>query len=280
MAIFSNQRYELRHMVSRMCGDLILGVVSSPASGTFVCATRDWVKPDDYFNEWIEMFCYSGTGIGTSGNPYDWDGTGGGTYTLTFKPAATLTAGDLVEMHQRFTVDEYNQAINLAIEMVASRALLNKVDESVELDTNTYQYEISTQFLYIHKIEMESSTSGVYPTYKPIDPKYWRVLRASTIELEFVKDYWSPTDGRHLRITGLASPSKLDTDTEACPVNPVYVVHQAAALLHQSRIRSSGVDSEWHSEQMKLCQAMADKVKDEDPTFNVSIGGAIPVVES
>ena len=274
MAIYSNTQIVLRHLTSRLCNDLILGTVTSPASGTFVCAETDWEKADDYFNHWIEMFCYAGTGVGTSGNPTDWDNT---SHTLTFLPAATLTAADSVEMHQRFTVSEYNDYINLAIDIVAKEALLNKVDESVTLAASTYQYEISTHFMYVYKIEMESSTSGVYNKEKPIDPMYWRILRAATIELEFVKEHWSPTADRTLRITGLASPSKLDTDTEACPLNPAYVTYQAAALLHQSRIRGGDVDSEMHSTQMGLCQTMADKVRE---TMQVSIGGAIPVVES
>lgn len=275
MAIFSNQRYELRHLTSRLCNDLIKGVVSSPASGTFVCATTDWEKPDDYFNNWIEMFCYSGTGVGTSGNPTDWDNT---SHTLTFKPAATLTAGDLVEMHERFTVGTYNDFINLAIEMVAKDALVDAVDETIELDTDVYQYTLPTSFLYIHKIELEDDDAD-YNTEKPIDPRYWRVVKKSTLKLEFVKDLWIPDyyDGHNIRITGLASPSKLDTDTEQCPINPIFISYQAAALLHQSRIRGSDVDSEYHSGQMTLCQAMADKVRS---TMRVSIGGGIPVLEA
>ncbi len=274
MAIFSETRIELRHLVARLCNDLITGTVTSPASGSFVCAETDWEKPDDFFNDWIEMFCYDGTGIGTSGNPTDWENSG---HTLTFLPAATLTAGDLVEMHQRFTVNTYNDFINLAIEMVAKEALLNKVDTSTTLATDTYQYNLSTQFLHIYRVEMESSTSGVYDKEKPIDRRYWRVIKGTTLQIEFVKALWTPTADRALRITGLASPSKLDTDTEECPVNPTFISYQAAALLHQSRIRGADMDSEWHSQQMGLNQAMADKVRD---TMKVGLSGARPVVES
>lgn len=106
--------------------------MSSPASGSFVCTTTgDWEKGDDFFNDWIEVYDYSGTGAGKSGNPTDWVNS---THTLTFLPADTLTAGDSVELHRRYTVAEYNDAINLAIETVASEALVNKVDETVVLD--------------------------------------------------------------------------------------------------------------------------------------------------
>jgi len=274
MAIFSNTRIVLRQLVARLCNDLLTGTVTSPASGTFVCAETGWQTASDYFNDWIEVFCYAGTGVGTSGNPTDWDST---TTTLTFLPAATLTAGDKVEMHQRFNVGEYNDFINLAIDMVAKEALINKVDTSVELVTDTYQYTLSTQFLYIYRIELESATADVYDTEKPINPKYWRVVKAATTKIEFVKNLWSPTDGRNIRISGIASPSKLDTDTEECPLNPAYVSYQAAALLHQSRIRGADVDSEYHSQQMALDQSMADKVRE---TMRVGLSGAIPVVET
>ncbi len=274
MAIYSNSRIELRHLCARLCNDLLTGTITSPATGTFVCAETGWEKPDDYFNDWIEVFCYNGTGIGTSGNPTDWLNS---THTLTFAPAATLTTGDLVEMHQRFSVGEYNDFINLAIDIVARESLVNKVDTSVELDTDTYQYALSTQFLYIHRIELESDTAGVYNTIKPIDPRYWRVIKGSSTYVEFIKDVYTPTDGRNIRIFGLASPSKLDTDTEESPVNPAYLAYQAAALLHQSRIRGTGVDDEYHSQQMTLCQSMANEIR---KTMRVSLGGAIPVVEA
>ncbi len=251
--------------------DLIVGTVSSPSSGTFVCALRDWEKPDDYFNDWIEVFCYSGTGVGTSGNPTDWDNT---LHTLTFKPAATLTANDLVEMHESFSVATYNDNINMAIEMVAKEALVDKTDTTIELVDGTYQYTLPTQFLYIYSIELESSTADLYDEQKAINPEFWRIINGTTTKLEFIKNLYTVTDGRNIRIRGLASPSILDTDSEESPINPTFIVQQSAALMHQSRIRSSGVDSEWHDKQMGLCQAMADRIR---ATMQVSIGGAFPV---
>lgn len=279
MALYSNTRIALRLLTSRLVNDLIKGTVAAapvPGAGYFHCAEADWEKAVDYFNDWIEVFCYDGTGIGTSGNPTEWDNA---THKLTFLPAALLVAGDLVEMHRTFSVETYNDYINMAIDMIAEEALINKVDEGVPLATDTYQYTLETDFLYVFQIFMESATAGVWDEEKPIDPRYWRIIKKTTVKLEFVKALWSPTDGRKLRITGLASPSKLDTDIELCPVNPAFIANQAAALLHQSRIRGSQ-DTEWHAEQMKLCQAMADKIRDETPSLNVSLGGARPVVEA
>jgi hypothetical protein len=271
MAIFAYTRQQLRHLVARMMNDLIIGTVASPASGSFVCTAAAWEKPDDYFNDWMEVYDYSGTGVGTTGNPTDWVNT---THTLTFLPAATLTANDLVEMHEKFTVADYNSYINMAIEMVAKEALVNKTDTTIELVEATYQYTLPTQFLYIYGIDLESTTADLYDAQKSINPEFWRIINGATTKLEFIYDLFTPIDGRNIRIRGLASPSVLDTDSEECPINPTFVAQQAAALMHQSRIRGSGVDSEWHEAQMKLCQSMANEIRKK---MQVAIGGAFAV---
>lgn len=133
MANYSETQYELRHHIARLIDNrFITGTVSSPGSGTFVCATTPWEWADDYFNDALEVYDYSGTGGGTSGHPTDWVNS---THTLTFAPAATLTADDLVELHWLDYVANYNAAINRAILSVQREALVYTVDESIVLDT-------------------------------------------------------------------------------------------------------------------------------------------------
>jgi len=129
MALHSNSRQQIRHYTSRILNDIDLGVVATPGSGTFVCTA--WEHPDDHFNKWREVFCYSGTGIGTTGNPTDWVNS---THTLTFLPAATLTTADLVELHRTWAAVEYNDAINLAIEEVMDDALTMENDTTLKFD--------------------------------------------------------------------------------------------------------------------------------------------------
>lgn len=131
MALYSDTRTNIRHKTASLLRDLLVGTVSSPGSGTFVCALAGWERGDDEFNKWAEVYDYSGTGAGTSGKPTDWVNS---THTLTFKPAATLTANDSVEMHERFTVIEYNDAINEAINWLTRQVLTAKVDYSLVLD--------------------------------------------------------------------------------------------------------------------------------------------------
>ena len=348
MAIYSTTRIVVRHRLSQLMHDFLLGTVSSAASGSFVCALTGWERPDDHFNKWLEVYDYSGTGAGTSGKPTNWVNS---THTLTFLPAATLTADDLVEMHRLFTVEEYNNAINLSIDEAADESLVHLVDENVVLKTNVYKYAFSTQFLWINEIRMEDNGRGVstldgavaasagalvvasgegdlfpssgsfpikindefmlctsrasdtltvtrgrrgstaaahasgdavaqwglFTEQDPIDPSCWRVVHKDTIMVEFVKELWSPTNDRLLRITGLAAPSTLDTDTEATPINPMFLVQQAGAFLHQSRIQGSDEEKKYHTTQMGICQTRADLLRRR---LRTGVGGAVPVVET
>jgi len=256
VAIFSNSRIVLRHLLSQLMNDLITGTVdASPASGNFVCAETDWERADDFFNDFVEMFCYSGTGVGTSGKPTNWVNS---THRLTFLPAATLTATDLVEMHRRFTVTEYNTAINYAIDMVANDALVDRVDETIVLTAGTYQYDLPTQFLYIDGIWI-SDDNDDWVDEVPLDPRYWRAIKKSTLKLEFIKNLYSPVTSRTVRIVGTASPSILDTDAEVSPIDPEYLIQAAKAFLHQSRIRSNAKDPEDHEGQMQLARVLAEE---------------------
>jgi hypothetical protein len=239
-----------------LLNDLLLGVVATPGSGTFVCTA--WEHPDDYFNKWTEVFCYSGIGIGTTGNPTDWVNS---THTLTFLPAATLTTADLVELHRTWVTVEYNDAINLAIEDVVDDALTMEVDITLSLTASTYQYTIPAAFVYIHKLEMESSTSGLFNEQDAIDNQYWRIVPGVTNKIEFISDMWAPTAGRKLRISGLQKSSTLATDAATTGISPNYLAYQAAAYLHASRIRGTSSDVEDHKSQFAFWQSKADMAK-------------------
>lgn len=372
--------------------------MASTASGNFVCEETDWEKPDGHFDDYIEGFDYNGTDVGTSFNPTEWVNS---THTLTFLPAAELADGDLVELHRRFTVNAYNDAINLAIESMAKEAMVNYVDKTVVLDnllsnsmfetdatltgwtdsanapttsersttfvmegtysakvvsdgTNAnwiyqsvtdyakylgksynlkclvhtttadrvrlalydgtdrtyseyhggkeveelqvsgtldeeateftvelrvetgsavtvyfdacwlscdhiYEYDLPTSFLYIHRVEMESGTRDRFD--EEIHQDYWRPLPESTQKIKFDSTQWTPTSGRKIRISGMASPATLSADTTECPVNPEFLAWQAAAYLHIGRMRGTDEDAEDHRRQFERCQAMADRLR-------------------
>ena len=267
MAVFSNTRIALRHKLAYLMNDLVLGIVASPGSGSFVCNSTDWERADDYFNDFVEVFDYSGTGAGTSGKPSDWVKS---THTLSFLPAATLTATDLVEVHRRFTVAEYNNAINHAIDQVAMDALVDRVDESITLTAGTYQYSLPTQFLYIDDLCI-SDVNGARVEQLPLDQKYWRPVKKSTLLIEFIKELYSPITSHKVRIVGMASPSILDTDTETTPIDPEYIIQAAKSFLHQSRIRGADKDSEFHAQQMQIAATLASGSRGEMQTNRTGV---------
>ncbi len=132
MSVYSDQRYEIRHKAARLAeGDgFLLGVVAAGAgSGTIICNLTGWSHDDDFFSDWAEVFNYS---TGETGNPTDWATATG---TLTFAPAGTpWSEAETIEMHQVFTVAEYNTMIDIAIEMIASNFLQYNTDETLALN--------------------------------------------------------------------------------------------------------------------------------------------------
>ena len=126
----------LRQSVGRLLGAGDIAMVTGTPSGgygtnTFQCSTLDQYE-DDFFNEWF-LRIYAGTHKDTTCTVTDFAKTNG---VLTFSPAvvANIDATDLFELHRDFTVPELNNAINQAISMVDTEALLDKVDQSLVID--------------------------------------------------------------------------------------------------------------------------------------------------
>lgn len=101
-----------------------------------------------------------------------------------------------------------------------------------------YEYDISTEFMFIHRLEIESTTRDRYDFVLPWD--YWRILPESTPRIWFNPDKWAPTSGRKLRIHGMASPARLTADTQQCSINPTFLAYKAAADLMLSRSKEKG----------------------------------------
>jgi len=133
MSVYSQTRQELRHDIARVCDpNFQTGVAGVCGAGTVVVNLTGWQFGDDHYNDALEVFDYSGTGIGKSAKPTDWVNT---THVLTFVPAETFTAADLIELHWLATVTEYNAAINRAILEIQREALVYTTDESIVLDS-------------------------------------------------------------------------------------------------------------------------------------------------
>jgi hypothetical protein len=164
--------------------------------------------------------------------------------------------------------------INLTIDMVAEEALVWKTDTtSVTLVADTYEYEMPTDFMLIHKITMADS-DGDFDGQDPVPPEMYRIVHGTTPLLHFsimpehaqVHDTYygglwateSLTADRALRIEGLGSPDTLSADTDTCPMSPAYITFQAAALLHGQKTRGTEHDPDAHFSQAQFWQGRAD----------------------
>jgi len=223
-----------------MCGDLELATVASPSSGSFADTTK--VKPDDYYNDW-EVYCYDGNAasVADTGTITNFANDGS---VFTFEPVATWVAADNVELHRHFTVVEYNDLINMVIDGLARHCLKDKVDASIDLGAAVYEYSVPAGFLYISKIHLETSTGNLFEG-TPIDQLYYYFMQGATPKLVFVKEYWTPTAGRALRLIGQerrqaslsADASTVDEDLTK------YICYETAGLLLQSEeeTRAKGI---------------------------------------
>ena len=188
---------------------------------------------------------------------------------LTFSPAAddTVDAQDLLELHQDFTPLEINDVINLAISMVEDEALQNVVDESIQVKASTFEYTLPSGIRSIDRIYQEQGTADRYSASGDlIDPRHWRVFHDSPARLWFDPSYVTLTADRNLRIVGQKVQAQLSLDDDLCSINQAFIVYQAKALLHESRIRGEGSGFEGHTTQMGLAQARADAEREHIQT--------------
>ena len=131
-----------------------------------------------------------------------------------------------------------------------------------------YEYPIPAGFYMIEAVTPESSIPTKYNIADRLDPKSWRIMRApqwvhdpdhpDMRNLWFNRNLVSLTANRKLRLEGQGMPAQLALDASTCSVNPAYIIFQAKALLHQSRIRGTGAEFGEHTTQANLAKANAE----------------------
>jgi len=206
----------------------------------------------------------------------DWVQTGGtGTVHLAWSGSTSVAAGDEYVIMSKYTWAELKSAVNSAIDHIADEALIDKMDETVSLVSSVYEYPMPTGFVYIYRLWMADG-NGQYP--EPIPPDHYKIIRSGAVpKIHFTRfpvvheaagwyysDLWANsklTDGRTLRIEGLAKQEHLEDETDVCYVNPEYIWRQAAATLHGKRIRRPENEPDDHRTQFTVHQAQADQLK-------------------
>jgi len=344
MAIFTKTRDNLVETICKLhLHDWVEGTTTATGSSTTLKDTSLAAYSDDFFNDqnawvYIRSGDYAGhwakiSNFAVAGSP--------AVGTITFAPVAGGTIADEVtySIHAKFKRDEVVEAINLAIDKVAEKALVWLVDETVTLgDSNfnsasawaadtsyslnaivkpsTYngfwykcttagkshatteptwgttvagtttdgtvtwtcyavdtpcEYALPTTFMYVNSVIMADS-DGNFDSQPEIPPEQWEIVHSQPAKIRFLKTYaaerfgghyvgslWSEaglTATRKLRIEGLGSPAILTTDASTCSISPAYVVAQAAAYLHMSRV--TGSDPDENAARYKACQDQAN----------------------
>ena len=243
MALYSNTLAVLRKYLSSAVGDLIEGTADSGTSATLVSTMLR--QADDYYNNFkYRCYIYAGTNLGEEREVSDWTLTSPAN-TLTLAPAYTAPIDNTskYELHRIFTEDEYRKAINLAIEALADgKYLIDKIDATIVLVADTYEYTLPTDIYYVHKITTEKTAAGgVFDDSDVIDPRDWRLISSRKLKLH--EDYYSPSAGKDLRIEGQGRQDALIVDTSVCYLPVGWVVQKAITLLPLSKIESNKLDA-------------------------------------
>jgi hypothetical protein len=247
----------IRQNLAQVMGEAFTGTPDSNlATGTFGNAPLA-VYPDDYFNDWHGRF-YEGTHKDTSFVVTDFAKSSG---VVSFDPdlGTAVNASDKFELRPNISTDQLNTFINLSISMVEREALEDVVDETVVLQSSTFEYLIPTGLEYIDRIYQETGTSDKYDvSLNEIDYKHWRILHSTPPKIWFDSNYVALTADRNLRIIGQRKPVQLTKDADTTNINQTFLVYQSKALIHQSLIRGAGADFEEDERQMILAQSLAE----------------------
>lgn len=225
-------RLQLRHDIAHLLRDLWRGQATGGSPSTLLDTDRV-----ETTNAWqgAQIYLYAGTGAGQSRNLLSSTQSGG---VLTVAKSWTVNPDTttLYELHRRFSVDAYNDAINAVIRSLADKPLIRAVDETVTLTTGTYEYAIPAGFSFISKVAWRDTTTTAD----------WSDLRRRD-DWEIIPGHGKlripgPATNMRLRLEGHLAPTAMLRDAAYCDLNPMYLMYLTASLLVQSEIAAPGRD--------------------------------------
>jgi len=114
MAIESVTRRTVRSQVARTVNDRIVEGTATAGGAATLDDTANLLHDDDAFNG-MEIYIHTGQSSGDSRQVSDFDGTSNDRITVSKAWTATPNTTSQYEIHKRFTVAEYNEAIDSAI---------------------------------------------------------------------------------------------------------------------------------------------------------------------
>ena len=243
MALFSNSLSVTRQYLSAAVGDLIRGTADSGSETTIVDTML--TKPSDYYNNYgYKCYIYEGINIGEERVVSTW--VLGSTNTLTLTPAftAAITSASKYELHRIFTQDDYRKAINMAIEGIAGKYLIDLIDETTVLVADTYEYDLPLSFLYLYKVTTEQTAAGgVWDAEAEIDPRNWSINKSYAPALKLDERYYSIVAGKYLRLEGQGAQPLVTADTSVIYLPIDWLVQKAITFLPQEKIQSNKLEN-------------------------------------
>lgn len=220
----------------------ISGTCTSNTVTTSVCDTgRD--EENDYWNKsWITVNDTSASVIETREiNDFTTGASGGtGKFDVLQAFSAAPTTGDTYELHQKFSVDELNDAINQAIVRAAGK-ITTKNSATTTSSTSVYAYTLSTAATKVFDVRLQADSSiATAPYYKMLK---WRLQPgASTPTLQFNQ----PIDsGLTIRYFYTTDPTELASDTATTDLSTAYIYDAARVELYDVLASDAQDDNEF-----------------------------------
>lgn len=242
MALYSNTLSVIRQYLSNAVGDLLYGQCGATGAEVNIIHAPFLWQPTDYYNEHkYEVYIYAGTNIGVTKRVTDW--TLSTTHLLTVHSNYTVACDttSYAELHRIFSEDDYRRAINLAIERLVGKYLIDKIDETVTLVADTYEYTLPTDMTYIHKVTTEQTAdTGKFYDSNEVDMRNWELISPRTLKLN--KSRYSITAGKDLRIEGQGRQATLAADTDVCYLPLDWLIQKAITFLPANKIQSNKLD--------------------------------------
>jgi hypothetical protein len=143
-------------------------------------------------------------------------------------------------LHSKWPVEDYNNAIQLAVESIAKISLTPYVDESLTVPTTeSGVVDIPEGFTHVFKVEIEALDK--FP--QEVSPANWRIVpgkRQMRIAYHLCADYF----GKKLILHGLTRPVVPLADHQIVSAPIEYVVKKSLSYLLGMKADSRGADAE------------------------------------
>jgi hypothetical protein len=263
MSFYSYSRSDLIEMMLKVpLRAWMGGTVDSGTTSTLV--DDELEQPDDYFQNTTPVsrvrIVSTTDGLAPKGEERRITDFANSTGTITISTdkvfSVTPTAGDKYVILCEYDWAELAAAINLVIDSMAEKALVYKVDETLEAVEGLYEYTLPPGFVTIHRVT-QANDDGTFTD--PVPGDHYTVIKREPatlklltmpIESQYEGHYWgdlwagsSLVDGRKFRIEGYARQPRLETDDDICQLNPNYIILKAAAMTLASRVTATDYDA-------------------------------------